>query len=125
MKFEVDRDVLLDPLVAVQGVVERRQTLPILANVHISISDGTLAVTATSIRVTFSSNQCITYRVSTVPSGPPPNPVIGPGSGCTDNDTVVIAGLTPSTDYIVNVVVTNAAGQSTSAQANATTLAET
>jgi len=47
MKFEVSRDVLLDPLLAVQGVVERRQTLPILANVLLRVGQSTLSVTAT------------------------------------------------------------------------------
>jgi DNA polymerase-3 subunit beta len=47
MKFEVTRDVLLDPLLAVQGVVERRQTSPILANVLLRIDSGVLSVTAT------------------------------------------------------------------------------
>jgi len=51
MKFEVNRDVLLDPLLAVQGVVERRQTLPILANVLLSVKDGTLSVTATDMEI--------------------------------------------------------------------------
>ena len=51
MKFEVVRDVLLEPLLAVQGVVERRQTLPILANVHIEIRSGTLAVSATDMEI--------------------------------------------------------------------------
>jgi DNA polymerase-3 subunit beta len=51
MKFEVTRDVLLDPLLAVQGVVERRQTLPILANVLLKVSDGSLSVTATDMEI--------------------------------------------------------------------------
>ncbi len=51
MKFEVSRDVLLDPLLAVQGVVERRQTLPILANVLLSVKDGSLSVTATDMEI--------------------------------------------------------------------------
>ena len=48
MKFEVSRDVLLDPLLALQGVVERRQTLPILANVLLSVKDGGRSVAMTS-----------------------------------------------------------------------------
>jgi DNA polymerase-3 subunit beta len=51
MKFEVTRDVLLDPLIAVQGVVERRQTLPILANVLLRVSETTLSVTATDMEI--------------------------------------------------------------------------
>jgi DNA polymerase-3 subunit beta len=51
MKFEVMRDVLLEPLLAVQGVVERRQTLPVLANVLLSLKNGTLSVTATDMEI--------------------------------------------------------------------------
>ena len=39
MKFVVARDALLKPLNLVAGVVERRQTLPILANVLL-VLDG-------------------------------------------------------------------------------------
>jgi len=39
MKFVIPRDALLKPLNLVAGVVERRQTLPILANV-LMVLDG-------------------------------------------------------------------------------------
>ncbi len=51
MKFEVERDTLLNPLLAVQGVIERRQTLPVLANVLITTGDGNLSVTATDMEI--------------------------------------------------------------------------
>lgn len=51
MKFSAEREVLLKPLQAVIGVVERRQTMPILANVLLSARDGELAVTATDLEV--------------------------------------------------------------------------
>ena len=51
MKFEVDRDILLTPLQAVQGVIERRQTLPVLANVLITIGDGQLSIAATDMEI--------------------------------------------------------------------------
>lgn len=51
MKFTVDRDVLLKPLNLVAGVVERRQTLPILANVMLSVEDGKLSLTGTDLEV--------------------------------------------------------------------------
>jgi DNA polymerase-3 subunit beta len=51
MKFEVSRDTLLEPLSAVQGVIERRQTLPILANVLLRIEDGQLSFTATDMEI--------------------------------------------------------------------------
>jgi DNA polymerase-3 subunit beta len=45
------RENLLKPLQAVQGVVERRQTLPILANFLLSIDDGRLSVTGTDMEI--------------------------------------------------------------------------
>ena len=51
MKFSAAREALLKPLQAVIGVVERRQTMPILANVMLVARDGQLAVTATDLEV--------------------------------------------------------------------------
>jgi len=51
MKLRASRDVLLKPLQAVIGVVERRQTMPILSNVLLVARDGVLAVTATDLEV--------------------------------------------------------------------------
>jgi len=51
MKFSAPREVLLKPLQAVVGVVERRQTMPILANFLLSVSKKELAVTATDLEV--------------------------------------------------------------------------
>lgn len=51
MKISVNREGLLKPLQQVVGVVERRQTLPILANVLIHYTDGQLQLTATDLEV--------------------------------------------------------------------------
>jgi len=51
MKFTAEREALLKPLQAVIGVVERRQTMPILSNVLLKAVDGTLAVTGTDLEV--------------------------------------------------------------------------
>jgi DNA polymerase III subunit beta len=51
MKLTVEREKLLAPLQAVIGVVERRQTMPILANVLLGISEGRLSITATDLEV--------------------------------------------------------------------------
>jgi len=51
MKFTAAREALLKPLQAVIGVVERRQTMPILSNVLIIVKGGQLAVTATDLEV--------------------------------------------------------------------------
>jgi len=51
MKLVIQRETLLKPLQAVCGVVERRQTLPILSNVLVNVADGQLSLTATDLEV--------------------------------------------------------------------------
>lgn len=51
MKFSIQRESLLQPITQVVGVVERRQTLPVLANFLISTRDGRLSITGTDMEV--------------------------------------------------------------------------
>ena len=51
MKIIAKREAILGPLQSVIGVVERRQTMPILANVLLSAKGGRLSVTATDLEV--------------------------------------------------------------------------
>ena len=51
MKFSVPREALLKPLQLVAGVVERRQTLPVLANVLLVLDDERLSLTGTDLEV--------------------------------------------------------------------------
>ena len=51
MKFSIARDALIKPLNLVAGVVERRQTLPILSNVLLVLEDKTLSLTGTDLEV--------------------------------------------------------------------------
>lgn len=51
MKFSIKREELLKPLSGVVGVVERRQTLPILSNVLLSLQGTALSVTGTDLEV--------------------------------------------------------------------------
>lgn len=51
MKFTVSREELLKPLQLVAGVVERRQTLPVLANVLVVLDGNRLSLTGTDLEV--------------------------------------------------------------------------
>ena len=51
MKFSVSREALLKPLNLVAGVVERRQTLPVLANVLLNLDGKHLSITGTDLEV--------------------------------------------------------------------------
>jgi DNA polymerase-3 subunit beta len=51
MKFSLLREALLKPLQLVVGVVERRQTLPILSNVLLSLEQSRLSMTGTDLEV--------------------------------------------------------------------------
>ena len=56
MKFTIDRMSLLRPLGHVQSVVERRNTIPILANVVLRADDGQLSMTATDMDMDIATN---------------------------------------------------------------------
>jgi DNA polymerase-3 subunit beta len=51
MNFSASREAILEPLQAVIGVVERRQTMPILSNVLLALTGKKLSVTATDLEV--------------------------------------------------------------------------
>jgi len=51
MQFTISRESILKPLQLAAGVVERRNTLPVLANVLLSLKDEQLSITATDLEV--------------------------------------------------------------------------
>ena len=51
MKFSINRDAFLKPLQVVSGAVERRHTLPILANLLLQVENGQLKLTGTDLEV--------------------------------------------------------------------------
>jgi DNA polymerase-3 subunit beta len=62
MKFSADREAILSPLQAVIGVVERRQTMPILANVLVTGRDDQLSLTATDLEVELVARTKVTLQ---------------------------------------------------------------
>ena len=57
MKFSVNRELLLKPLQQVAGVVERRQTLPVLSNVLIQVVEDSVSLTGTDLEVELIRNR--------------------------------------------------------------------
>ena len=53
MQFDINRDVLLKSLNFVQGVVEKKNTLPILSNVLLQFKDKKLSIIATDLDIIF------------------------------------------------------------------------
>jgi DNA polymerase-3 subunit beta len=51
MQFSIQREALLKPLQQVVGVVERRQTLPVLANLLCKVNGDTVSLTGTDLEV--------------------------------------------------------------------------
>jgi DNA polymerase-3 subunit beta len=51
MKLTVARATLVKPLQMISGVVEKRQTLPILSNVLFTVSENSLSLTATDLEI--------------------------------------------------------------------------
>jgi DNA polymerase-3 subunit beta len=56
MEFRIDKDTFLKALQKVQGIVERRNTMPILSNVLIEASPERIYVTATDLEVGMKSS---------------------------------------------------------------------
>jgi len=56
MKFKIKRETLLKPLQFVIGVVERRQTLPVLSNLLLQADTGRISLTATDLEVELVAN---------------------------------------------------------------------
>jgi len=53
MQFTIKRDLLLKSLSFVQGIVEKKNTLPILSNVLLNIKDKKLEIVATDLDIVF------------------------------------------------------------------------
>jgi DNA polymerase-3 subunit beta len=51
MKFQIPRDVILKSLQQLSGVVERRQTLPVLGNILVKATDNQITLAATDLEV--------------------------------------------------------------------------
>jgi len=51
MKITLTRENLLKVLQTVGGVVEKRQTMPILGNILFQVSENTLTVTASDLEI--------------------------------------------------------------------------
>jgi DNA polymerase-3 subunit beta len=64
MKLTAAREDILGPLQSVIGVVERRQTMPILANVLLSARDDRLSVTGTDLEVELVASHAVSVQQS-------------------------------------------------------------
>ena len=53
MQFEIKRDILLKSLNFVQGVIEKKNTLPILSNVLLELKNNALSIIATDLDLIF------------------------------------------------------------------------
>ena len=53
MEFSIKRDALLKSLALAQGIIEKKNTLPILSNVLLDAKDGKLFIVATDLDLVF------------------------------------------------------------------------
>ena len=53
MEFKINRDTFIESLGHIQGVVEKKNTLPILSNVLIEVKDSKLILTSTDLEIIF------------------------------------------------------------------------
>ena len=72
MHFVISREAFLKPLQLVSGVVERRQTLPVLSNVLLDLKESELSLTGTDLEVELvgrvTVDQAYTAGAVTVPA---------------------------------------------------------
>ena len=59
MRFSLSREALLKPLQQVVNVVERRQTLPVLANLLVQVESGNMSMTGTDLEVEMVSRSAV------------------------------------------------------------------
>lgn len=87
MNFTISRQELLQPLQLVSGAVERRHTLPILANVLLRVGENSLWMTGTDLEVELIANVSLSGSCSdgsvTVPAKKLLDIVKGLPDGCT------------------------------------------
>ena len=62
MKLTASREDILTPLQSVIGVVERRQTMPVLANVLLSARDEKLSITGTDLEVELVATSAVSVQ---------------------------------------------------------------
>ena len=62
MKFSATREQFLTPLQSVIGVVERRQTMPVLSNVLIAVRNDQLSITGTDLEVELVASSSVTVQ---------------------------------------------------------------
>jgi DNA polymerase-3 subunit beta len=64
MKLTASREDILTPLQSVIGVVERRQTMPVLANVLLSARDDRLSITGTDLEVELVATSAVSVQMA-------------------------------------------------------------
>ena len=67
MRFSLQREVFLKPLAQVVNVVERRQTLPVLANFLVQVQGGQLSLTGTDLEVEMIARSAVEDAVGGCP----------------------------------------------------------
>jgi DNA polymerase-3 subunit beta len=60
MNFTVDRDLLIDVLTGIQGVAERRHTMPVLSHALMTIGGGILTVVSSDLEIVVRCRQPVT-----------------------------------------------------------------
>jgi DNA polymerase-3 subunit beta len=63
MHFTIEKDVFLKALSRIQGIVEKRNTIPILANALLEARDGVLILTATDLEVGMRSSYPASIKI--------------------------------------------------------------
>src|SRR5690625_1781721 len=72
MQFTINREDLLQPLLQVAGVVERRHTQPVLSNILVEVGDNRLSMTGTDMELELNASVAlvgdVTQGATTIPA---------------------------------------------------------
>jgi DNA polymerase-3 subunit beta len=63
MKFSIDREVMAEPLQLLMGVVDRRQTVPVLSHILLEVVDQDLVMTGSDQELEITAQICLSYSL--------------------------------------------------------------
>ena len=66
-EFTIEKNKILTPLLALTGVVDKRQSLPVLSNILFELNDDSLTLTATDLEIEMTANlECAVLTPSSI-----------------------------------------------------------
>ena len=100
MRFSLQREAFLKPLAQVVNVVERRQTLPVLANFLVQVQNGQLSLTGTDLEVEMISRSAVDDAQDVLEGGYRPGVTVGVAGREIPRPPLLVEGAHPAAAII-------------------------